>query len=401
MKAMGSKKGFDPIPPDQHSWTLASGQPPLLRMWGHMCAHTIRKGHRKPYAVDAHGKPITLEDIARDLKMDPALCRRTWRDGMRIGLWRKGTNAKDKRYLYLNGQVIPVVLSEEEQRIENEDDNTEKDCTILFAPYISKQIKQLPKERREMLMSRFRLIFSLKKEIHANLQAATRLIFDQKENNIFSEFGIKKIREERKNGKSTDEPQDRAARVLTVLPSVERIVQSFEERTVQSRADFVQSQKSETVQSFPPLVSSEVKRVSLGEDSSRQVGSVCTARTEEALTYLPPLSPRLDPRRDLAFTELVAVIEQVAVPEIGETPTEAQYREIFSHLNGASSEHYRQKLEAKKALGKLNSVMILKHLADDCAKSKDKWKPPTKPVQKSFVSDVAEGLARRLKTGTL
>jgi hypothetical protein len=43
---------------------------------------------------------------------------------------------------------------------------------------------------------------------------------------------------------------------------------------------------------------------------------------------------------------------------------------------GASPEHYKVRLQAKKERGKLTSIMILFHLADDCAKNKDKWKPP-------------------------
>jgi hypothetical protein len=72
----------------------------------------------------------------------------------------------------------------------------------------------------------------------------------------------------------------------------------------------------------------------------------------------------------------MAVIEDVAVPVIGESPTHAQYLEIHARLNGASPEHYRARLEAKKKQRKLDSVMVLGFLADDCAKNKDKWKAP-------------------------
>ena len=73
---------------------------------------------------------------------------------------------------------------------------------------------------------------------------------------------------------------------------------------------------------------------------------------------------------------LIQVIEDVAVPVIGESPTLEQYIEIHQRLMGALPQHYRARLEAKKKQGKLESVMVLGFLADDCARNKDKWKPP-------------------------
>jgi hypothetical protein len=95
-------------------------------------------------------------------------------------------------------------------------------------------------------------------------------------------------------------------------------------------------------------------------------------------TYPPPPVPaevattNLDPGLDT----LIRVIEDVAVPVIGESPTLKQYIEIHQRLNGASPEHYQARLEAKKKQGKLNSVMVLGLLADDCARSKGNWRPP-------------------------
>src|ERR1700674_3075149 len=146
MKVMGSKKGLDPIPPDQHSWQMKDGQTPLHRLWSWMCGHCIAKGHRHGYAVDAHGKALTIEQAAADLDMDPGVCRRAWREGEGIGLWHKGTHAKDRRYLYLNGEVVPVALEPEE---DGDGQGYEKGLYRPFPPYILKQIKKLPKEERE------------------------------------------------------------------------------------------------------------------------------------------------------------------------------------------------------------------------------------------------------------
>jgi len=109
-----------------------------------------------------------------------------------------------------------------------------------------------------------------------------------------------------------------------------------------------------------------------------------------------------DPRSDPAFRSLVEVVEAVAVPVIGESPTDAQYLEIFRNLDGAAPEHFRQRLEAKKGKGELNSIMLLPHLARDCARDKEKWKPPkaaatTGSGRKSFVDSVDDAFNRRVK----
>lgn len=114
---------------------------------------------------------------------------------------------------------------------------------------------------------------------------------------------------------------------------------------------------------------------------------------------LPAPLPEL-PHQNPVFREVVRVIAEHATPTIGEAPTRAQYLEIFTRLDGASPEHLRERIEAKKARGKLNSVMVLPYLADDCAKTKDSWRPQIerKPAgKKSFAESVTEEAERRLR----
>jgi hypothetical protein len=141
-----------------------------------------------------------------------------------------------------------------------------------------------------------------------------------------------------------------------------------------------------------------------GEESQqvgRQVDVPANGSTPTSLpTPVRPFSVAPDFRADPAFVAMVGVVEEVAVPVIGESPTDAQYIEIHTRLKGASPQHYRQRLEIKKARGKLNSIMILGPLADDCAESKDKWKPAAHAQavggRKSFVESVNEAAAHRL-----
>lgn len=260
MKAMGSRSGyFDPIPPDQHAWPMKNGYPPLFKLWSWMCAHTIRKGRRKGYVCDERGRALTLEDAASDLGMDEGVCRRAWREGAALGLWRKGTNAADRKQLFLNAKVIPVpVEADPEPEIdaaEEDDSNTKKGeekekevCTDLFPPYISKQIKRLPKVRREVFLSEHARNERLKLDVHADVTVAVRLIFDQRENSMFSRFGIKKIREEHKPKNGAVRSPERIQLVQEFLPGLEKFVETVEKRSVQAFEESVQTEKDPAVQ---------------------------------------------------------------------------------------------------------------------------------------------------------
>jgi hypothetical protein len=264
MKALGSKGGyFDPIPPDQHAWPMMLATNPginVFRLWSWMCAHTIRKGRRKGYVCDERGRPLSVEDAAVDLKMDPGVCRRAWRDGFALGLWRKGTNAADKRQLFLNAKVVPVPAGLEEEQgdqesQEEDDSNTEKGeekaklvCTDLFPPYLRLQIKRLPKAKRKNFETEYERNERLYKDVHADVTVAVRLIFDQRENTIFDKFGIKKIREEHKPKNGAAKSPVRVKLVQEFLPGLEKFVQTFEERSVQTSDGSVQTSETPVVQ---------------------------------------------------------------------------------------------------------------------------------------------------------
>ena len=140
-----------------------------------------------------------------------------------------------------------------------------------------------------------------------------------------------------------------------------------------------------------------IERNTQGEPVGRQV-------EERRPTDRPTAALDL-PHENSAFREMVQVIAESATPTIGEAPNEAQYLEIFQRLDGACAAHFRERIEAKKSQGKLNSVMILRHLAEDCAKTKNTWNPPIHrkaPQKKGFVESVTEAAAERLeKWGTL
>jgi hypothetical protein len=76
MREIGSTKGYDPMPPDQYLTYQNKRYPPKLRLWAWMLSKTIRQGHRSAYAVEEHGKGLTIQHGAADLDMDEGDVRR-------------------------------------------------------------------------------------------------------------------------------------------------------------------------------------------------------------------------------------------------------------------------------------------------------------------------------------
>lgn len=71
MRLMGSKKGSDPIPPDQYLYFLEDPDPEQ-RVPAYVRSKTIRMGHRSPFCVDEHARPITLDRLAADCGWQPS-----------------------------------------------------------------------------------------------------------------------------------------------------------------------------------------------------------------------------------------------------------------------------------------------------------------------------------------
>jgi hypothetical protein len=239
MKRMGSKSGFDPLPPSQIDWMLDEDQPPFIRMFGWMLKHTIHWHHRNEYAVsdDTPQRVRTLEVMAADLAMDEANVRSYWKQGVERGVWRNGAAKGEAARLYLCGHVP------KRQAPEGEEKENEMVCTDPFPPYISKQIKKLDPERRAAFLQRHTNRVEARKLRQAALMAADRDWDTQDEDSLFSEFGIKKIREE--HAKRRVDPEEAAIRaevMRTLAPVVERCAQTV--------SAFVQTRNSARTNGF-------------------------------------------------------------------------------------------------------------------------------------------------------
>src|ERR1035441_4630189 len=218
MASMGARS-FDPIPPDQHQWQGAAGEPPIHRMWSFMCAHTIHFGHDSPFAVSSDGHALSIQNLAKSLGMQIQNARMYWRLGCERGLWRHGTKAEGQQRLYLCGKVQPAATNQGEEK-ENMDI-----CTYLFPPYALSWLKDLPVERREELISLRQLDIEVRNEVQAELLAAQRVILDDIDDTHFLAWGLpEKKRQGHKPRQAVPDASERQARIRVILPEVEKYV---------------------------------------------------------------------------------------------------------------------------------------------------------------------------------
>jgi hypothetical protein len=254
MKEMGSKHGFDPIPPAQHAWQMGAGEPRLNRVWAWLCAHTIHFGHRTAFAVDREGKELHLEHVAADLGLDDANARAVWREGVQKGLWRNGTKTEGPRKLYLCGEVIPTGTTE------GEETENEKVCTNLLPPYILKQLKELTPEVQGEFLREHEADCALEKLALAETVAGVRALFTQRQDTRFQRYGIRKIREDHnKKFGAPKQAEVRQARLQALLPTLEGFVQTLAP-TVQTSPESLHSGQNGSAQTPATLLPSEPQR---------------------------------------------------------------------------------------------------------------------------------------------
>jgi hypothetical protein len=203
---------LDPIPPAQYLQFASDPDcEPWLRVWATILARTTKK-------------PLTIEDIAKGLKMDEGNARRA----LRRLLVQNRVRRDEEGRLWLAGVFE---LPRGPQPLNPDDDPAailERSVTDLFKPYYARQIMRLkPHIIKELVSereargerSRFRL---------ADVVAAGRLMDDRDDNVTMARYGINLIRE------THDLPADKRAeidarrlRAEDLIPVLEKHVQAF------------------------------------------------------------------------------------------------------------------------------------------------------------------------------
>jgi hypothetical protein len=225
MKRMGGRGDYDPLPPDQHKWQRRKGEPPLHRAWSWMCRHTIHWGARNEYAITTTGDELHIEHMAKDLDMDVANAYKAWKEGLALGLWRNGTKEEGRRRRYLCGSV-PQPKGEDEAK----HPPLEIVCTDNLPPYILKQIKDWPAERREPFDLEWARRVAIREAVLRETVAGARdILYDQDTAFLRQwQLEIRRNEEYKKKGVSPEEIAARRERVKLILPQLELFVQTIE-----------------------------------------------------------------------------------------------------------------------------------------------------------------------------
>jgi hypothetical protein len=190
VKKMGSKNGYDPIPPSQYLYFLDDPDP-VQRVVAYIRSKTIRLGHRSPRAVHQDGSTVTIQDMADDcFSRDWANANRAWRQAEAQKLVAKGKAGE----LCLCGNVP----SREIQRkpLENKEGapvctDWLKLCTDWSPPaYIREQLERLAEEERESFSAQYLRLLEWGEALEADAIAAARVERVARERLLLAKAGI-------------------------------------------------------------------------------------------------------------------------------------------------------------------------------------------------------------------
>lgn len=254
MKEMGGSGQFTGIPPGQLEWMEpeAPHNPPLNRMWSLMIHRTCGFGYESAYAIDSYSdrSEMCLENLAKLLDMDPSNANKTWRLGVRLGLWRNGTPQEGKRRLYLCGKVNPQEIPSENSQIVV--------CTNHnLPPYIEKIVNSWAPDRAKKFHADWRVQMTITNAMHAKFIAASRWATDQHNDTFLKGYGLDKKRLNREEF-SVDEDVAKVAKEFlgTIAPRIASAVR-LEERTAAAWDVLAESDRAARIKAAAELLQAE------------------------------------------------------------------------------------------------------------------------------------------------
>lgn len=193
MKEMGSTKGFDPIPPDQYLF-FRNDSDPEQRVLAAARATTIRQGYRRPFMADGQGRPLSLNEIAKLVGMDPRNLTNTMKSLCDKGLIR----VEKKPYrVMLCGKIThkTAKLVTDVESLTYVRTKSEKSWTRYEIPsYSLRLIQTWPKDRQEVFFRKHKDWWERTRELELEAMTFARIISSQEEDTLFSEFGLQKKR---------------------------------------------------------------------------------------------------------------------------------------------------------------------------------------------------------------
>lgn len=180
-KAMKTKKGFDPMPPDQYLTYRDRRYPPAVRLWAWIISKTMRLGHRSPFCVDGQGRDLSLSDAYRELGLDRSLARRALKE------------LESEGRVQLQGYRIHLTADFQLKSVEAviEDLKLERAiCTNHIPPYVLLKLKKLPGYVQKRFWAWREDFEDRSRFAHRELLALQRIIEQREEDTVFAEFGL-------------------------------------------------------------------------------------------------------------------------------------------------------------------------------------------------------------------
>lgn len=190
MIAMGSKTGkWDPHPPDQRAARMnhADSQVERAVAW----TESFTTTRNSPFAVNEHGRPLYVEDMARDLGWELQTARNILSEACRTGRLRTdetGNGGSSRRHRIWYCAFVPGAY---DRRKEGEENNFVQSCQ---PSYLVDFIENLPEHRRAAFLARYEAFSSWSKSFFSEAVAAARGVIERYEDTILAAEGVEKKR---------------------------------------------------------------------------------------------------------------------------------------------------------------------------------------------------------------
>jgi hypothetical protein len=276
VKAMGGKKGYDPIPPDQYLYFLTS-EDELQRVVAWVRSKTLRKGHRSPFAVAENGtRPLTKADMAREIFAgNRAHACRAWDRAAASGIVYLDAN----KFLCLNGGVqMPA-------KTRRRKDEPVVPVQVSLPRYLVEKINSLPDDLRREAEADYTRLLEYRSNLEADSLTMARIHGDRLEDSMnrryFGDGGKKRM--DKKHRPDLHEEGSKLVQLNLLLVPEE--LQKYAGGSVQDTAPVRADDKNGSVQRAPaaPVIS-----VFRGSEKTLSSSSSASGITETTTTNSGP-----------------------------------------------------------------------------------------------------------------
>jgi hypothetical protein len=292
---MGSKDGYNPIPPSQHRIHRWS-KDPVWQLVGWMYDRTIEYGHRSPHATDDKGRELGITDLANDLGWKVPYASLIFAQAEEKGLVKK-----DGRRLLLRGDV-PLPESPPPKPGKKPKVN----CTINFASPFLRLLNPTQLAEWQALEPK---VAEIADKFEAEAIRLARIRSEELVAKLFEDrFGVQIERppesEKKRRGRK---PKPIEYLTLSFIYAPEVIVQKVAEPIVQKQSESVQTQELSVQNGFdnctetPSLYTEKTEKT----EKNRE-GVVLSESPKPTPDPAPPPAPSSavatpEPEREYAF----------------------------------------------------------------------------------------------------